>query len=85
MPLPLLSEVAERYIPSEYYGSILAGVLALGFIHSWALGPSLLEREERLEATQRRAKESGKRVRVTAGLETIGARVVMIAVRALLT
>lgn len=85
MPLPFLAEVAEKYVPAESYATIFGGILAIGLIRSWSSGPSLLAREERLEATQRRARENGKKIRVTAGLNDIGARVVLIAVRALLT
>lgn len=85
MPLPFLAEVAEKYVPAESYATIFAGILAVGLIRSWAAGPSLLAREERLEATQRRARENGKKIRVTAGLNDMGARVVLIAVRVLLT
>lgn len=81
MPMDLLRESASKYFPSEYYGTILGAIIVLAFLHSWAKGPALLVREERLEATQRAAREKGQPVRVTAGLNDMGARVVLIAVR----
>ncbi|WFD43274.1 hypothetical protein MPSI1_001935 [Malassezia psittaci] len=82
MPVPLLVDIAARYLPSDYYGTLIYSAAAIGAVHYWASGPSLLAREERLEALQLRARGNGKKIHVTAGLQTMGGRVVMLAVGA---
>lgn len=79
--LHLAYELFGRYLSSENFVTIGAVVLTVALVHSWACGPALLAREERLEAQQRRAHEKSESVRVTAGLGELGGRVVLIAVR----
>ena len=76
MPVHIAAEVLRSTGIAEHYGTVLAGAL----VHSWARGPALLDREERLEAQQRRAKDKDPQCRVTAGLGAMGARVVLVAV-----
>jgi hypothetical protein len=80
MPVHIAAEVLRSTGIAEHYGTVLAGALGIAFVHSWARGPALLDREERLEAQQRRAKDKDPQCRVTAGLGAMGARVVLVAV-----
>lgn len=83
MPVPaLLDLLGSRLTPSQFV-YIALGIAAVAAVHIWAQGPALLDREEALETAQRRAKAKDKRVRVTAGLKSMGARVVMVATGAL--
>ena len=53
----LLQAGLERVLAPDHYGTLIGGFVLLLLIHTWAKGPSLLAREERLEAQEQRAHE----------------------------
>lgn len=77
--LQVLLALVDRVISPDQYGILLAGVIVLALVHSWAKGPSLLDREERLEAYQLRARDKDSKAIVTAGLNEMAGRVVLVA------
>ena len=77
--LQVLLALVDRVISPDQYGTLLAGVIVLALVHSWAKGPSLLGREERLEAYQLRARDKDSKAIVTAGLNEMAGRVVLVA------
>ena len=77
--LQVLLALVDRVISPDQYGILLAGVIVLALVHSWAKGPSLLGREERLEAYQLRARDKDSKAIVTAGLNEMAGRVVLVA------
>lgn len=77
--LHLLLAVADRVVSPEHYGTIIAGLVLIALLHSWARGASLLDREEQWEAQQVRAHDKDRSVRVTAGLHEMAGRVVLVA------
>lgn len=79
--LHLTLELLRGTAIPEYYGTVAAAIVLALLIHTWARGPALQEREERIEAQQQRAHEKNGRVRVTAGLTAMGGRTVLIGVR----
>ncbi|WFD06478.1 hypothetical protein MVES1_001823 [Malassezia vespertilionis] len=83
MPIPVLFELLGNHVPAEYYGSLIIAAVVIGVVHRWAQGPNLVSREEQREVTQRRKQAKDARVRVTAGLNSQGGRVVLIATGAL--
>ncbi|WFD25967.1 hypothetical protein MNAN1_000940 [Malassezia nana] len=76
--LHLTLELLRGTAIPEHYGKIAAAIVLALLIHTWARGPALQDREERLEAQQQRAHEKHGRVRVTAGLSAMGGRTVLI-------
>ncbi|WFD30940.1 hypothetical protein MSPP1_001966 [Malassezia sp. CBS 17886] len=79
MPVHALATAAGKYGTTEQYGLVFATILALGFVHRWAQGTSLLAREERLEGAQLRTAAATEQASATAGLTAVGGRVVMVA------
>ncbi|WFD19029.1 hypothetical protein MCAP1_001244 [Malassezia caprae] len=75
--LHLTLELLRSTAVPDHYGKIATAIVLILLIHSWARGPALLEREERIEAHQRRAHEKSEDVRVTAGLGAMGGRTVL--------
>jgi len=78
--LHLTLELLRGTAVPDHYGKIAAAIVLILLVHSWARGPALLEREERIEAHQRRASEK-EDAQVTAGLSAMGGRTVLIGVR----
>lgn len=79
--LHLTLELLRGTAVPDHYGKFATAIVLILLVHSWARGPALLEREERIEAYQRRAHEKNENVRVTAGLGAVGGRTVLIGVR----
>lgn len=83
MPLHIAADLITRVVAPEQYGTVAAGLILFALLHGWSQGPRLLQREERLEAAQRKARTKNSRVAVTAGLSDMHARVVLIATGAM--
>lgn len=43
MPIHIVADVVSKYIPSDYYVTIAASLVAITFLKSWAAGPTLTD------------------------------------------